>query len=113
MIGSISNPTVKTDLKQVAGDATKELKQQATAFVQAKVDSTKSTIKDSLNVVKKQVVNDLKEEAVKQLFTKKDSTTTGTGIEGTKKKVEETMGNTLNSLLKKKKKPIADTTVKQ
>ena len=113
MMGSISNPTVKTDLKQVAGDATKELKQQATAFVQQKVDSTKATIKDSLNVVKKQVVNDLKEEAVKQLFTKKDSTAVGSGIEGTKKKVEETVSNTLNSLLKKKKKPAADSTVQQ
>jgi hypothetical protein len=113
MLGSISNPTIKTDLKQVAGDATKELKQQATAFVQQKVDSTKSTIKDSLNVVKKQVVSDLKDEAVKQLFTKKDSSTTGTGLDGTKKKVEETVGNTINGLFKKKKKSTTDTTTRQ
>lgn len=113
MVGSIANPTVKTDLKQAAGDATKELKQQAAAFVQQKTDSAKSVIKDSISAVKKQVVNDLKDEAVKQLFTKKDSTTTGGGLNDTKKKVEETVGNTINSLFKKKKKAAADTTAQQ
>lgn len=113
MVGSIANPTIKTDLKQAAGDATKELKQQAAAFVQQKTDSAKSVVKDSIRAVKNQVVNDLRDEAVKQLFTKKDSTTSGSGLNDTKKKVEETVGNTINGLFKKKKKPAADTTTQQ
>ena len=46
MNGSITNPIIKTDLKQTAGDVTKELKQQATAFVQQKTEETKQTLKD-------------------------------------------------------------------
>ncbi|HEY1115379.1 MAG TPA: AsmA-like C-terminal region-containing protein [Chitinophagaceae bacterium] len=113
MMGSIANPTIKTDLKQAAGDATKELKQQAAAFVQQKADSAKNVVKDSIRAVKNQVVNDLRDEAVKQLFTRKDSTTSGSGLNDTKKKVEETVGNTINGLFKKKKKPAADTTAQQ
>ena len=113
MLGSMANPTIKTDLKAAAGDATKELKQQAASFVQQKVDSTRNTIKDSLSVVKKAVVADVKTELTNKLLGRKDSTTSGTGVEGTKKKVEETVSNTINGLFKKKKKPTPDSTIKQ
>jgi hypothetical protein len=102
MGGSVTNPTIKTDLKQVAGDATKELKQQATAFVQQKIDSTKQTVKDSLNVVKKQVVADVKTELAKQLLGTKDSTGKGASLDSTKKKATETLKKTFNGLFKKK-----------
>ena len=108
MGGSISNPIIKTDLKQAAGDATKEMKEQATAFVQQKIDSTRQTVKDSLTVVKKQVVNDVKAEIGKQIFGAKDSTQNGAPIQNTKEKATETLKNTFGGLLKKKKSNKSD-----
>ncbi|HJW16668.1 MAG TPA: AsmA-like C-terminal region-containing protein, partial [Flavisolibacter sp.] len=110
MQGSISNPTIKTDLKQAAGDVTKELKQQATEFVKQKTDSARQTIRDSLNVVKKQVIEDVKGEVAKQLLGNKDSSGKPS-VEGTKQKATETIKNTFNGLFKKKK-PAADTSGK-
>lgn len=108
--GSISNPSIKTDLKQTADDVTKELKQQATAFVQQKTEETKQTLKDTATAIKKQVVNDVKTELVKQLTGSKDSVN-NSSLNDTKKKTVETVKNTLGGLLKKKK--AADTTKKE
>ncbi len=111
MGGSISNPTLKTELKEVAGDAVKEMQQQAVDFAKAKVDTVKQTIKDSLTSVKNQVVNDLKKEAQDRLFGNKDSVRSN-AADSTKKKSEQTIKNTINTLFNKKKKPAADTAVK-
>ncbi|HEX2608635.1 MAG TPA: AsmA-like C-terminal region-containing protein [Flavisolibacter sp.] len=113
MGGTITNPVLKTDLKQVAGDATKELKQQATAFVQQKADSARREIKDSFAVVKKQVMEDVKQEIGKQLLGSKDSSSKGVSFEQTKDKAAETVKGTLGSLFGKKKKPAADSTKKE
>jgi uncharacterized protein involved in outer membrane biogenesis len=104
MGGSITAPVLKTDLRQAAGDASKELKQQAVAYVQQKTDSARQVVKDSLTVVKKQVVNDVKDELAKQLIGTKDSTGAARPLENTKKKAEETIKNTLGGFLNKKKK---------
>ncbi len=103
MGGSISNPTITTDLKQAAGDAAKQMKQQAAAFVQQKTDSAKQTIKDSFTVVKKQVVADAKNELVKQLTGTKDTSGKNNSLQGTKEKATETIKNTFGGLFKKKK----------
>jgi hypothetical protein len=103
MRGSVTNPTIKTDLKEAAGDATAELKQQAVDFAKAKVDSTKHAVKDSMNAMKQQVTASLKEEAKKQLFASKDSGSAKPSIEESKKKAESTIKNTLGSFFKKKK----------
>jgi hypothetical protein len=104
MGGTITNPVLKTDLKEAAGDVSKELKEQAADFVQQKIDSTKKTVKDSLNVVKKQVVNDVKTELSKQIFGSKDTAATQqNATENTKQKATETLKSTLGGLLKKKK----------
>jgi hypothetical protein len=103
MSGTVSNPSLKTDLKQTAGDVTKQLKQQATEFVQAKADSTKKRLADSLNVVKKQVLDDAKNEIIKGLTGKGDSTNKSNGLEGTKQKATETIKNTFGGLFKKKR----------
>lgn len=112
MGGSLTNPSVKTDLKEVAGDAVADLKQQATDFAQAKADSAKQRIKDSVHAVKNQVVNDFKEDLKNKIFNK-DSVQKSGGVDSTKKKAEQTIKNTFNDLFKKKKKPVADTTVRQ
>ncbi len=109
--GAIANPTIKTDLKEVAGDAVEDLKQQATEFAQAKIDSAKNTLKDSVTAIKNQVVNDLKDEVKNSLFGNKDSVNK-TNLDSTKKNAEKTIKNTINTLLNKKKKD-TDTTGKQ
>jgi hypothetical protein len=102
MGGSISNPVIKTDLKQTAGDVTKELKQQATAFVQQKTEEAKQALKDTATAIKNQVVNDVKNELVKQLTNTKDSTN-NSALKDTKQKTVETLKNTFGGFLKKKK----------
>lgn len=102
MSGSITNPIIKTDLKQTAGDVSKELKQQATAFVQQKTEVAKQTLKDTATALKNQVVSDVKNELVKQITGTKDSTNKST-LEDTKQKAAETLKNTFGGFLKKKK----------
>jgi hypothetical protein len=109
--GSITNPTIKTELKQVAGDAVKEMQQQALDFAKAKVDTVRQTVKDTLSSVKNQVVNDLKNDIKDKLFGPKDSTNTN-NLDSTKRKTGDKLKNTFNDLLKKKKKPVADSTKK-
>ncbi|MFC0771440.1 AsmA-like C-terminal region-containing protein [Terrimonas alba] len=112
MGGSLTNPSIKTDLKEVAGDAVADLKQQAADFAQAKADSAKQRVRDSVNVVKNQVVNDVKEDLKNKILGNKDSVQTN-NTDSTKKKAEQTIKNTINDLFKKKKKVAADTTAKQ
>ncbi|HEU4634509.1 MAG TPA: AsmA-like C-terminal region-containing protein, partial [Flavisolibacter sp.] len=109
MGGTVANPSIKTDLKQAAGDVTQELKQQATAFVQQKADSAKQTVKDSLTAVKKQVVEEVKTELAKQLIGGKDSASSGGSLHDAKEKAAGTLKNTIGNLFKKKK---ADSTKK-
>ena len=108
MDGSITNPTIKTDLKEGAVDMGKELKQQAMDFAQQKIDSTKKSVKDSFTVVKKQVIENAKEELKKQFFGNKDTANNkkpgANMLDSSKKKTEETIRNTFNQLLHKKKK---------
>jgi cation transport ATPase len=103
--GTIKAPSIKTDLKQTANSLAQDLKQQATAFVQNKIDSTKAAvtahvnntvtaIKDTVKAVKQQVVNDVKNEAIKQIFKTGDTTQTA----DPKKKVEEAGKNILKNL---------------
>jgi hypothetical protein len=105
MGGNIAKPSLKTDLKEVAGDAVNNLKNQATALVQNKIDSAKSAVKDSLAQVKNQVVSSAKEELKKQLLGGKDTTGAGSGkpLQDAGKAAEKTLNNTLKGLLNKKK----------
>ena len=105
MGGSIANPTIKTALKEAAGDMVQDAKQQAVTMVQQKIDSTKQTLKDSAKEVKKQVVDELKGQLSNKLFGKD---TTSKADSTPKKKPAETIKNTLGNLLNKKKKPAAD-----
>lgn len=103
MGGNINNPTIKTDLKQVAGDAVADLKQQAQDFAQQKIDSAKQTLKDTVTAVKNQVVNDLKDELKNKILGNKDTAQKANTPDSTKNKAGDKIKNTLNNLLKKKK----------
>jgi hypothetical protein len=104
MGGSIANPSIKTDLKEAAGDAMQDMKAQAVNFAQQKIDSTKKTVKDSIAVVKNQVVTGLKDEVKNRILGTSDSTKKSGNMDSTKKNAEATIKNTLNGLFKKKKK---------
>jgi len=103
MGGNINNPTIKTDLKEVAGDAVADLKQQAQDFAQQKIDSAKQTIKDSVTAVKNQVVDDLKDELKNKILGNKDTVQKANTADSTKTKAGDKIKNTLNNILKKKK----------
>jgi hypothetical protein len=109
MGGTITNPQLKTDLKQSATNLADDLKQQATDFAKQKIDSTKlavkTAVKDTLASVKKQAGDALKDELKKQLFQSKDTAGTTTN-QDPKKKLEETGKGLIDNLnpFKKKKK---------
>jgi hypothetical protein len=110
MGGTITSPTIKTDLKEMAGSVVDDVKAQAVDFAKAKIDSTKKAVKDTVAAVKKELLNDAKDELLKQLSGKKDTGKTTTGVDNTKKNVEEKAKGLLDGLLKKKAK---DSTKKQ
>lgn len=111
MGGTITNPQIKTDLKEAAGDIAADLKQQATDFAKQKIDSAKNELKDSANAIKNQVIKDVKDDLTKQLLGgNKDSASSGKPLENATKNAEQAVKNTLNNLLKKKTK---DTTKKE
>ena len=115
MGGSISNPTIRTDLKEVAGDAAQQLKEQAADFAQQKIDSAKSAIRDTLTSVKNQVVEEAKEkvkdELKDRLFGTKD--TTNKAADSTGQKPKEKVKETLKGLFNKPKKNVTDSSGKQ
>ncbi|MCO5236332.1 MAG: AsmA family protein [Chitinophagaceae bacterium] len=108
MGGTITNPQIHTDLKESAGDAVADMKQQAADFAQQKIEDAKKALEDSVKSIKTELVKDLKEEAAKQLLggNKNDSSAAAQKpLEETKKKAEEAVKSTLKDLLKKKPQP--------
>ena len=103
MGGSVNDPVIKTDLKDAAGDVSNQMKQQATAFVEQKTEAAKQTLKDSVAVVKQQVVENVKTQVVNQLLGNKDSANQGNSLQDTKEKATGTLRNTLGGFFKKKK----------
>jgi len=77
--GTLTNPQVKTDLKGAAGNMADALKQQAMSFAQAKADSAKRAVKDTVAALKNQAIGAAKDQLVKQLAGGKGDTTGGKG----------------------------------
>jgi hypothetical protein len=103
MTGSINNPSIKTDLKQAAGDMGNELKQQAVGFIQQKADSAKKVVTDSLTKVKDRIVDDAKKDILGRITGTKDSSGKSPSLDSTKKQAGEKVKGALNDLFKKKK----------
>ncbi|MGF2413437.1 hypothetical protein [Ferruginibacter sp.] len=110
--GFIQSPTVKTDLKQGAANLADQMKQQATDFAKAKIDSTKlavtNAVKDTVKSLKNQALNAAKEELAKQLAGNKNNA--ADSVTKPKPDPKESVKGLLNNLLKKKPK---DTATKQ
>jgi hypothetical protein len=100
MGGTISSPTLQTELREAAGDAAKELKAQAADFVKQKTDSAKQVVKDSAQAIKKQVTQDLA-AGLKNQFISKDSGK-AFNLDSSRKKTGEALKNTFGRLIKKK-----------
>lgn len=98
--GSITSPTIKTDLKQTTNSLVQDMKQQATDFAKAKADSAKAAIRDTLKSAKNQVLQTAKDELTKKIIGGKTDSTTNNN--DTKKQLEEKGKGLLKSLFKKK-----------
>ena len=72
MLGTITKPDIQFDLKQTANSVADEIKDQAKEFVKAKIDSTKKTVSDTLQSLKKVALKEASEQLKAQLF-KRDS----------------------------------------
>lgn len=108
LTGFINSPQLKTDLKQSATNLAEDLKEQAVEFAKAKIDSTKTAVKeaarDSLESAKKQVVKAAEDELRKKLLGGKDSSGTKKDSADPKKKLEETGKGLIKGILGRKKK---------
>ncbi|HSC39517.1 MAG TPA: AsmA-like C-terminal region-containing protein, partial [Chitinophagaceae bacterium] len=105
MGGTITNPSLKTDLKGGAGNVADQMKQQALGFAQAKADSAKHAVKDTVAALKSQVVKEAKDQLAKQLLGGAKDTAKGAPQQNTdiKKRAEDAGKGLLNGFLKKKK----------
>ncbi|WP_345257679.1 AsmA-like C-terminal region-containing protein [Flaviaesturariibacter amylovorans] len=103
MGGTVSKPQIKTALKESAASLADDLKVQATAFVQSKVDSAKSTLRDSVKATKDALLHSAKNEVIKGLTGQKD-TAVGAAPTDVRKKAENTGKALLNGLFGKKQK---------
>ncbi|RYE01999.1 MAG: AsmA family protein [Sphingobacteriales bacterium] len=103
MGGTVSKPQVQTALKESAASLTEDLKVQATAFVKARADSAKQTLRDSVKAVKDGLLQSAKGELLKGLTGQKD-TAAGAPPTDIKKKAENTGKALLNGLFGKKQK---------
>lgn len=101
--GTIRNPQLRTALKESGASLADELKTQATDFVKAKADSARSTLRDSLASVKKQVADDAKKALINTITGTKDSSGSKPG-QDIRQKAENTGRSILKGLFGKKDK---------
>jgi hypothetical protein len=73
MLGTLTDPDIRFDLKESAGSLADEIKQQAKDFAQSKIDSSKKAVKDTVESVKRELVKEAGEKLKEQLFSKKDT----------------------------------------
>ncbi len=97
--GTITNPKIETNLKNVVGDAVNTIKEEIKKEVEKKVDSVKHVIKDTVQAIKKEVVNVAKDEIKKQVF----GDTTKTSTNPTIQKAGDEIKKGLDGLFKKRK----------
>ncbi len=107
MTGTVSNPSLSINLKEIAGDAIKQLEEQAKDFVQAKIDSAKQKVKDSIQAVKEQITDKVKDKLFEQVFGK-DTTNQNNPQDSTPKKPDPSIKDKIKDIFIKPKKPVKD-----
>jgi hypothetical protein len=108
MSGSISNPSIGVNLKEVAGDAIKDLEQQTKDFVQAKLDSTKEKVKDSLHAVKEKITDKVKDKLKEQIFGKDTTIVPPAPQDTLQNKPKTDIKKKIKDLFNKTKNPVKD-----
>ncbi len=100
--GTLTSPKIETNLKNVAGDAVNNVKQQIVQEAQKKIDSVKNIVKDTAKAIKTQLVNDAKQQLQNQILqNKKDSTQKSQNtLNDAKKKAEEKAKGALKNIFK-------------
>lgn len=78
MLGTITSPDIRLDLKETATKLADDVKEQAKEFAQAKIDSSKKAVSDTLQSLKKEAVKQASEKLKEQLFRSRDTTATDT-----------------------------------
>ena len=112
MTGSFTDPSIGVNLKEVAGDAIEDLKEQVKDFAQAKLDSAKQKMRDSLEAVKEIAKDKIKDKVKEQLFGKDTITSTNNPADTLPKKPSQPIKNVLKDILNRKKKPTPDSNKK-
>jgi AsmA-like C-terminal region len=92
LTGTVNNPSVAVNLKEVAGDAMKDLQKQVEDFAKAKADSLKQKATDSLNVIKNQA-----EQKLKEKLAEKGIDTAGVSIKNAKDTIVKRVTDTLKT----------------
>jgi hypothetical protein len=85
MGGSITNPTVKTDLSGAGNTLADEMKDQAKELVEAKKAAVKDSLQSIKNQAKEEVKQEVKNQIAKQIFGQKDTTATKDSAQKTTK----------------------------
>lgn len=78
MLGTINNPDIRFDLKETATSLAEDIKVQAKEFAQAKIDSSKKAVSDTLQSLKKEAIKQAGDKLKEQLFGARDTTATDT-----------------------------------
>lgn len=102
MGGTITNPSVKTDLAGSGSSLADDMKDQAKELVEAKKAAVKDSIAAVKNQVKEEVKQEVKNQIAKQLFGQKDSTATKDSVKRDVKQEAVDKGkNIIKGLFKK------------
>lgn len=104
MGGSMTNPTVKTDLSGTGSSLADEMKDQAKELVEAKKAAVKDSLQSIKNQAKEEVKQEVKNQIAKQVFGQKDSTSTADSAQkNPKQKAEDAAKGLIKGLFNKKK----------
>jgi hypothetical protein len=111
MDGTIASPRINVNLKEAASSLTEDLKQQAKDFAQAKVDSTKKAVSDTIKAIKKEAVREASEKLTKEIFGKKDTARVDSANRpDTKTRAKEAAKGVIDNINPFRKKKTADST---
>ncbi len=98
--GTVTKPTVSVNLKEVAGNAVKDLKKQIEAAAKARIDSANSAVKDTVKAIKQTAINAGKDALKNILAGNKDST--GNNLQKTGNDIKGKVEGGLRDLFKRK-----------
>ena len=100
--GTIAKPVISVNLKEVAGNAVKDMKAQIEAAAKAKADSVKSAVRDTVKAIKNVVVNTAKDALKNALSSNKGDRTENNNVKNASDQIGDKAKGVLKDLFKKK-----------